>query len=93
MSATIQRMIALILLSLIANSGSIEFTFPFHCAVSYRPCYFVSRGYTHNMLVSLLTHLGTSLLLELCLQVGHRALDLLVGECLVAVLEDEAQGV
>ena len=90
MSATIQRMIALILLSLIANSGSIEFTSPFHCAVSYRPCYFVSRGYTHNMLVSLLTHLGTSLLLELCLQVGHRALDLLVGECLVAVLEDEA---
>lgn len=41
----------------------------------------------------LLSYLGTSLLLELCLDVGHSALNLLVGKCLVSILEDEAQGV
>lgn len=41
----------------------------------------------------LLTHLGAGFLLQLCLEVGHRALNLLIRKCLVLILEDEAQGI
>ena len=41
----------------------------------------------------LLTHLGAALLLELSLNVGHSALNLLICEGLILVLKDEAEGV
>ena len=40
---------------------------------------------------SLFTYLGTTLLLQLRLQVAHRALNLLVGKCLILIFQDEAE--
>lgn len=56
-------------------------------------CVHTEFSYYVAWAVRLLANLCAGLLLELSLDIRHRALDLLVGQGLCLILENEAQGV